>query len=67
MPTVHPFDLRRTSYDPQLGTFDIELPNGHVWRYIGVPPELETPAAGMEMSDHVRLYLAGKFQAFRIK
>ena len=55
-----------TAYDPQLGTFDVRLSNGHLWRYAGVPPELETPADGMSLSDHVRLNLAGKFVCYRV-
>lgn len=65
--SVNQLATQRTQYDPQYGTLDVTLMNGHLWRYIGVPPELATPADGMEMADHVRLFIAGKFPAHRVK
>jgi hypothetical protein len=58
--------VSHTAYDSQLGTFDVRLSNGHLWRYAGVPPELELPPEDMSLSDHVRLNLAGKFTCYRV-
>lgn len=64
---VNTLSVQRSQYDPQYGTFDVTLMNGHLWRYIGVPPELAIPADGVELDDHVRLFIAGKFPAHRVK